>query len=205
MRPLRPALLLTAVALAAVVGADATDTYRVDPAHSNVGFKIRHLVGIVTGRFADFGGTVRLEPADLTRSSVEFTVKASSIDTAEPKRDEHLRSADFFDVAKFPEIRFASTKITKGSGDTYQVTGQFTLHGTTKEITIPVDYLGSVKDPWGNDRAGFATTFNLNRKEYGVLWNKALDSGGFLVGDDVTVTVNVEAGREKPAAPPASK
>lgn len=188
------------LALAVSTAVLAADTYKLDVAHSNVEFKIRHLVSQVTGRFGEFDATLQLDAADPTRSTVELTIKASSIDTREPKRDNHLRSPDFFDVQKFPEMTFKSTKIVKGSGNTYQVTGSFTMHGVTKEITIPVEFLGTAKDPWGNERAGFSATFPIDRKEYGVSWNKALDAGGFLLGDEVTATVNLEAVKEKPAA-----
>ncbi len=199
--------ILTVFALIALAttATFAADTYTSDPAHSNVGFKIRHLVSYVTGRFTDFNAAIQLEPADPTKSSVTFTIKAASIDTNEPKRDAHLKSPDFFDVAKYPELTFTSTKIVKGSGDTYQVTGTFAMHGVTKEITIPVEFLGTTKDPWGTDRAGFSTSFVLDRKDYGIVWNKVLDAGGTLVGDEVTATINLEAMKAKPAAAPAAK
>ncbi len=199
-----PALVALAIVLA-VPAAMAADTYNVDPAHSNVGFKIRHLVSYVTGRFTDFAGAIQLDAADLAKSSVTFTIKTGSIDTAEPKRDTHLKSPDFFDVAKYPEMTFSSTKIAKGSGDAYQVTGQFSMHGVTKEITIPVEFIGTTKDPWGGERAGFSTTFVLDRKDYGIEWNKVLDTGGTLVGNEVTATVNLEAAKAKPGAPPSGK
>ncbi|MBZ5640663.1 MAG: YceI family protein [Acidobacteriia bacterium] len=197
-------LLVAALALA-TPAVRAADTFSIDPAHSNVGFSIRHLISRVTGRFADFSGTILLDGADPTKSTVAFTIKAASIDTAEPKRDAHLRSPDFFEVAKFPELTFQSTRISKTTGSTYQVTGKFTLHGVSKEITIPVEFLGTAKDPWGNDRAGFSTSFTLDRKDYGIVWNKVLDAGGTFVGDEVSATINVEAVKEKPQASPAAK
>lgn len=199
-----PVLALLATALAATV-TTAADTYTMDRSHSNVGFRIRHLVSNVTGRFTDFSGTIQLDAADPAKSSVAFTIKATSIDTAEPKRDAHLKSPDFFDVEKFPELTFTSTKIAKGAGSAYQVTGNFTMHGVTKEITIPVEFLGTSKDPWGNERAGFSASFVLNRKDYGVEWNKVLDAGGTLVGNDVTASIDLEAIKAKPAPAPAAK
>lgn len=185
--------------------AHAADTYVVDPVHSNVTFKIRHLMSSVTGHFRDFQGTVELDAQDPTRSSVTFTIEVASIDTANPKRDEHLRSADFFDVQKYPEITFRSKRIGRKSGDTYEVTGEFTMHGVTREITVPVDYLGTARDPWGNDRAGFAASTRLDRKAYGIVWNQTLDAGGLLLGDEVEVTVSLEAVRKKPEPAAAGK
>jgi len=198
-------LLLVLTSCLAAPGVRAADTFTLDPAHSNVGFKIRHLVSYVTGRFTDFKATIELDTADPTKSSVTFGIAAASIDTAEPKRDAHLKSPDFFDTAKFPEMTFASTKIAKGSGSTYQVTGNFTLRGVTKEITIPVEFMGTVKDPRGSDRAGFSTSFTLDRKDYGIVWNRALDAGGALLGNDVTVSINLEAVKAQPTAPPPAK
>jgi polyisoprenoid-binding protein YceI len=188
-----------------ISAARASDTFEVDRSHSSVGFKVRHLVSNVTGRFGDFSGTVMLDLTDPSRSSVAFKIKAASIDTQEPKRDGHLKSPDFFEVEKFPEWTFASTKIVKAQGNAYDVTGSFAMHGVTREITIPVELLGTAKDPWGNERAGFSSSFSLNRKEYGIVWNKILDAGGTLLGDEVTVSINLEAIKAKPAAPPAGK
>jgi polyisoprenoid-binding protein YceI len=204
VRPILLVLLVAALAFA-TPAVRAADTFNVDSAHSNIGFSIRHLISRVTGRFTDFGGTVDLDTADPTRSSVRFTIKTTSIDTAEPKRDTHLKSPDFFDAARYPEMTFMSTKIAKAGGSTYQVTGRFSLHGVTKEITIPVEVLGTAKDPWGNERAGFSTSFTLDRKDYGIVWNKVLDAGGTFVGDEVSATINIEAIKAKPAAPPAAK
>lgn len=181
----------------------AAESYKVDVAHSSVGFRIRHLVGNVTGRFDQFEGSILLDSSDLTRSSVTLTIRAATIDTAEPKRDEHLRSADFFDVDRHPDMTFRSTRITRGSGDTYQVTGAFSMHGVTKEITVPVEYLGTALDPWGNEKAGFSATFKLNRKDWGIVWNKTLDAGGFLLGDEVTASIQLEAARESAPQKPS--
>jgi polyisoprenoid-binding protein YceI len=168
------------------------DTFAIDPSHSEVGFQVRHLVSQTRGRFNDFAGTVNLDPKNLTSSSVDFTIKAASIDTNVADRDKHLRSADFFDAEKFPEITFKSKSIKAAGKDTYNVTGTLTMHGVSKEVTLPVTYLGQAKDPWGNTRAGFETSTTLNRKDFGIVWNKAVDNGGVLLGDDVKVDINLE-------------
>jgi polyisoprenoid-binding protein YceI len=169
------------------------ETFAIDPNHSEVSFQIRHLVSHVRGRFNDFSGAVQMDPKNLAASSVEFHIKATSIDTNQPDRDKHLRSGDFFDVEKFPEITFKSKSIAAAGKDKYNVTGTLTMHGVSKEITLPVSYLGQVKDPFGNTRAGFETETTLDRKEYGIVWNKAIDNGGVMLGDDVKVAINLES------------
>src|SRR4051794_24710560 len=176
------------------------DTFAVDPNHSEVSFQIRHLVSQVRGRFNAFSGTVQLDPKNLPASSVELHIKATSIDTGVANRDTHLRSADFFDVEKYPEITFKSESVQPAGKDKYNVTGTLTLHGVSKKVTLPVSFLGQAKDPWGGTRAGFETAITLNRKDYGIVWNKALDNGGVLLGDDVKVEINLEAKAEAPAA-----
>lgn len=128
---------------------------------------------------------------------MSFTVKVASVDTNEAKRDEHLRSADFFDAAKFPEIRFVSTSVKSAGDRRYDVTGDLTLRGVTRRVTLPVTFLGVQKDPWGNEKAGFETAVTLNRKDFGVSWNKALDQGGAILGDDVSVSISLETARAK--------
>src|SRR5262249_38631640 len=144
-----------AAATPAPVPAADPETYTIDKAHSEAAFQVRHLVTRVRGRFKDFGGTIRLEPAHPERSSVAFAIEAASIDTDVPDRDAHLKSPDFFDVEKFPTITFVSSQIQPAGGDRYQVTGTFTMRGVSKEITLPVTFLGFAKDPWGNEKAGF--------------------------------------------------
>jgi polyisoprenoid-binding protein YceI len=178
----------------------AAETYSVDPGHSEVGFTIRHLVTNVRGRFNDFGGKVNMDPKNLPASSVEFHIKATSIDTAVADRDKHLRSADFFDVEKYPEISFKSESIKAAGKDKYDVTGTLTLHGVSKKVTLPVSFLGQAKDPWGGTRAGFETTTTINRKDYGIVWNKTMDAGSVMLGDDVKVDINIEAKVDAPAA-----
>jgi polyisoprenoid-binding protein YceI len=131
---------------------------------------------------------------------VDFTIQAASIDTNEPKRDEHLRSADFFDVANHPKLTFKSTSIKPAGKDSYQVTGELTMRGVTKPVTLDVAFLGEGKDPWGNDKMGFDVTGKLNRKDFEMNWNKALDNGGVLLADEVKVQIAVEANKAKPAA-----
>jgi len=192
----RFAALAVAVALASP--ALAADTYQFDKAHTTVGFQVRHIFTMLGGKFQDFSGTIKVDRAKPESSSVEFTIQAASIFTNEPKRDEHLKSPDFFDVASHPTITFKSTSVKPGANNVYQVTGDLTMRGVTKSITIPVTFLGEGKDPWGNEKIGFETSTTLNRKDYGINWNKTLDQGGVLVGDEVKVQVSVEANKVKP-------
>jgi polyisoprenoid-binding protein YceI len=170
-----------------------TRTYKIDKAHSEAVFQVRHLVTKVRGRFTDFEGTVQINEEKPELSSVEFTIQATSIDTAEKDRDTHLRSADFFEVEKFPTITFRSKRVIKKSAEVYDVVGDLTIHGVTKEITLPVTHLGKAKDPWGNERVGFEAEITLNRKDFGLNWNAALEIGGFLVGDEVKASLSIQA------------
>ena len=178
----------------------AADVYTVDKNHSEVSFQVRHLVTQVRGNFNDYEGTINLDPANLEKSSVDFRIKAASIDTNNADRDKHLRTEEFFFVEKYPEITFQSKSIKKAGKDTYNVTGTLTMRGVAKEVTLPVTWLGAVKDPRGNEKAGFATELTLNRKDYGINWNAALDNGGFVLGDDVKVSINLETQKKKDAA-----
>ena len=175
----------------------AADTYVFDKVHSEASFQVRHMVTKVRGKFADFAGTIKLDAAKPEASSVEFTITAASIATGDEKRDKHLRSSDFFDVEKFPELTFTSSTIKTTGKDAYDVTGALTIHGVSKQVTLPVTFLGFVKSPWGDERAGFETGIKLNRKDYGLVWNKTLETGGLLVGEEVEVAVNVEAVKQK--------
>lgn len=196
-----------AVALAlAAVSAFAAETYVVDKAHSEAKFEVSHLVSRVSGKFNDVSGKITGDPADAAGSSVEFTIKAASIDTGNEGRDKHLRTPDFFDTDKFPEITFKSTAIKPtAKKNLYEVTGDLTMRGVTKRVTLPVEFRGFGKDPSGNTRAGFTAKTTLNRKDYGINWNRTFDEGGVVLGDDVDVVVNIEAPKQKPAppAPPA--
>ena len=193
----------TPLALAFTLAATAAfsqDTYTIDRAHTEVGFRVRHFVSKVAGRFDDFSGTITVVPGKPAASSVEFAIKSSSINTANAGRDTHLKSADFFDVEKFPEITFKSSKIVPMDADTFNVTGNFTMHGVTREITIPVDFGGTVTDARGTEKAGFSLATKLNRKDYGIVWNQTLDQGGLMLGEEVEVTINIEANKKNPAA-----
>jgi polyisoprenoid-binding protein YceI len=176
--------------------ATTTRTYKLDKAHSEATFQVRYLLTRVRGRFSDFDGTIQFDEANPENSSIDFTIQAASIDTNEPDRDKHLRSADFFAVEQFNSIVFKSKRIIKRSADTYDLVGDLTMHGVTKEMTFPVTHLGAGKDPWGRDKIGFETESTLNRKDFGLSWNTALEAGGFLIGDEVKVSVTVQAVRE---------
>jgi polyisoprenoid-binding protein YceI len=178
----------------------AADTYVFDKNHSEAAFQVRHIVTRVRGKFADISGTIQVDKDKPEASSVEFAAKTTSVDTGVADRDKHLRSPDFFDVEKFPEMTFKSTKVKAVGQDRYEVTGTFTLHGVQKELTLPVTFLGFAKDPWGHETAGFETSVTLNRKDFGMVWNKTLDNGGLFLGDEVYVTVNVEADKQKAEA-----
>ena len=189
---MRKTAILTALVLVLGFGTVAAQgTYDIDTVHSNIGFKVRHLVSKVSGEFTEFDGTIVADFGSLDASSVEFTIQASSIDTRNEKRDGHLRSVDFFDVEKYPEITFKSSKITKIDGDSYAVTGTLTMHGVSKEITLTVDFLGEMT-AMGGTRAGYELTTTVNRKDFGISWNRALDAGGFVLGDDVEININLE-------------
>ncbi|HEV3455266.1 MAG TPA: YceI family protein [Thermoanaerobaculia bacterium] len=173
--------------------------YKADPVHSKVGFSIRHLVSDVDGRFKEFEGTIKYDAQHPADSSVQFTVQAASINTGTDDRDKHLRSPDFFDVAKFPTLSFTSTKVVPKGNNAYDVTGNLTIRGVTKTVTIPAKFRGEVKSPMG-ERAGFESTFTVNRLDYGVAWNRAIEGGGTILGDDVDVSIRIEAVKQGAAA-----
>ena len=196
---MRKTAILAALVLVLGFGtAAAQGTYSIDPTHSNAGFKVRHLVSKVSGGFNDFDGTIVADFENLDASSVEFTIQATSIDTKNEKRDGHLRSVDFFDVEKYPEITFKSSKITKIDGDSYAVAGALTMHGVSREITLTVDFLGEMT-AMGGTRAGYEMTTTLNRKDFEISWNRALDAGGFVLGDDVEININLELVKQEAA------
>ncbi len=179
--------------MTATATATTTRTFTIDPAHSEVVFQVRHLLTKVRGRFSDFSGTVAFDEVQPERSSVEFSVRTTSIDTNQADRDTHLRSDDFFSVERFPTLTFISTKVAaKGKGQ-YDVTGDLTIRGVTRSVILPVAYLGTAKDPWGNEKLGFETEITINRKDFGLSWNAALETGGFLVGDEVRISASVQA------------
>jgi polyisoprenoid-binding protein YceI len=194
------ALLLPALLATSAVADPAV--YKVDPDHSGVAFSIRHFVSNVPGRFRDFDGSIRYDKLSPGISSVEFTARVASIDTGNNDRDEHLRSADFFDAQKFPTVTFTSSEVKAVDADTLEVTGDLTMHGVTKRITIPVEVLGTVKTPNG-EKAGFQALFTVNRKDFGITWNRVLDAGGTVLGEDVKIDVEIEGNRQ--VVPAATK
>ena len=179
--------------MTAITAATQVRTFSIDKAHSEAAFQVRHLVTRVRGRFTDFEGTITMVHDAPERSSVDVVIQATSIDTSQPDRDTHLRSADFFDVGKFPTLTFKSTTVTPAGGDKYQVAGDLTIHGVSKSVVLPTTFLGLAKDPWGNERAGFEAELTINRKDFGLSWNAALETGGFLVGDEVKISLAVQA------------
>jgi polyisoprenoid-binding protein YceI len=190
---------LSVLLLLPAAAAAQPTTYKVDKVHSTVGFSIRHFVSDVEGRFKDFDGTITLDPAHPADATVQFTVQAASIATDNDDRDKHLRSPDFFDAEKYTTLTFASTKVVAKSANAFDVTGNLTIHGVTKTVTIPATFKGSVKTPMGV-RAGFASSFKIDRKDYGVVWNRAMEGGGAMLGDEVEITIKAEAAPPKPPA-----
>lgn len=172
--------------------------YEIDVDHTQVIFKVKHLgISTVTGQFELFEGTYSLDQENIENAKVETKIVASSIDTKKQKRDDHLRSPDFLDVEKYPEITFVSKSVKKGEGDDFQIVGDLTIHGVTKEVTLDATYGGAVTDPWGNERSAFTASTTINRKDFGMTWNKVLEAGGFVVGDDVNIILEVEGIRKK--------
>jgi polyisoprenoid-binding protein YceI len=171
----------------------AVRTYQIDKSHSEATFQVRHLLTKVRGRFSDFHGTIQFDETAPLQSSVDFTIQAASIDTSEPDRDRHLRSADFFDVEKFPTLTFTSESVTPHGAERFDVNGTLTIRGTPRTLMIPVTYLGTARDPWANERAAFEAEVTINRKDFGLNWNAALETGGFLVGDEVRISLSIQA------------
>lgn len=207
MKAIRHLLTLTVfAALPLFAQAPATETFTVDKNHSMATFKIRHIVSNVIGQFRDFTADVNIDRANPSKSSVELIIQVTSIDTGNANRDNHLRSPDFFDAAKFPTITFRSTAVTPKSKNEFDVTGDLTIHGVTKHITLPVAFLGFGKTDKG-EKAGFEIETRLNRKDYGVVWNQTLDEGGLLLGEEVKISINLEMDKKMPAAavPAATK
>jgi len=167
-------------------------TWTIDPTHSNLEFGVRHLmISTVKGRFAEFSGTIQLDPADLTTAKLDVTVNTASIDTRAADRDSHLRSPDFFDVEKHPTLTYAGRRVEK-IGDDYRVVGDLTIRGVTREVPLAVSLEGEVRDPWGNQRMAFAATTRINRADFGLVWNAALETGGVVVSDEVKISIDVE-------------
>jgi polyisoprenoid-binding protein YceI len=179
-----------------------TTQWQLDPAHSAAHFSVRHLmISNVRGQFSQLSGSVTIDPLDPAKSTVEVTIDAASINTREPQRDEHLRSADFLDVAKHPLLTFRSTRVESHGADEFKVTGQLTIHGVTKEVTLDVEGpTPSVKDPWGYIRAGVTASTKINRKDFGLVWNAVTEAGGVVVGDEIKITIEAELIQQAPAA-----
>ncbi len=187
--------ILFAAALLFIVPALASaGTWNIDPEHSSVGFKVRHMmVSNVKGEFGKFSGVVDIDDKNIADSKVNVTIDTTSINTGVAKRDDHLKSADFFDVAKYPTMTFVSRKVTKAGNDRIKVHGDLTLHGVTREVVLDVEGPSAeAKDPWGNLRRGASATTKINRKDFGLTWNKAVETGGVLVGDDILITLEIE-------------
>lgn len=178
-------ILLTTTAFA--------DTYKVDKDHTSVGFKIRHLFSNTQGSFRDFEGTVEYDPEKPETWSASGTIQVASIDTNVPERDKHLKNEDFFDVEQFPTISFKTTRVLGATKESAKVEGLMTMHGVEKPIVLDVKILGVGKDPWGNVRAGFTATTTINRKDFGIVYNQILDKGQLMLGEDVAITIELEA------------
>jgi polyisoprenoid-binding protein YceI len=183
---------MTPSAVSTLTAPSAVDTWTVDPSHATVGFAVRHLmISTVRGRFSDVRGHVHVRGNDFHTAQIDVTIGTASIDTREHARDQHLRSADFFDVERFPSMTFTSTRVEKAKSG-YQVHGDLTIRGVSRPIALDVVDEGRVHDPWGGERAGFHATGVLNRQDYGLQWNLALEAGGVVVGDEVKISIELE-------------
>lgn len=170
------------------------EKWNLDTVHSNISFSVRHLmISKVRGHFRKWSGSLTFDEADATTARLEVSIEAGSIDTGDPQRDEHLRSPDFLNVAAHPALTFNSTSIEKVGGQEFKVTGNLTIRGVTRSVVLDTEYFGQGKDPWGGVRAGFSAKTSISRKDYGVEWNTALETGGFVVGDTVEINLEVEA------------
>jgi len=215
MKTLRNAIAAAALAVvsavtlfggpaAAVAGAQAyapipAGDYKIDPAHSYIGFAVRHLeINWVEGRFKDFEGTIHYDEKDVTKSSVEFTAKVASVDTEVEARDKHLRTADFFDAEKFPTMTFKSLNVERKGPNDYFMHGELTMKGVTKHVQFPFHIAGAVKDPWGNTRFGVEAQTKINRRDFGINYGNAFAGGGLDVGNEVNITLRLEALKPEP-------
>jgi polyisoprenoid-binding protein YceI len=171
-----------------------TTIWNIDPVHSHAEFKVKHMmISNVKGEFSGVTGKLKLDAADITKSLVEASIDAANISTREPQRDAHLKSADFFDVEKFPTLTFKSTRVSKTGDGVLKVAGDLSIHGVTRNVVFEVEGpTAPMKDPWGNTRVGLFATTRINRKDFGLTWNSALETGGIVVGEEVTITLDVE-------------
>jgi polyisoprenoid-binding protein YceI len=197
-------ILLAAAALAVLTTAARAADYEIDPAHTQIGFKAKHVVGKVPGRFTKFSGSFAYDAKNPKAWKAEATIDAASINTDVEGRDKHLRSDAFFDVEKCPTLSFKSTKVSDVKGDRFKLHGDLTMHCVTKPVALDVEVNGTGKDPWGNESASFSATTTVNRMDWGISWNKALDAGGVLVGEKIDLILEV-TGNVKKAAAPAAK
>jgi polyisoprenoid-binding protein YceI len=176
------------------MGTGTTTTWQIDPAHTDVGFEVKHLmISKVRGRFGTVSGTIELDEADVTKSSVAAEIDVTTIDTREAQRDAHLRSADFFDVENFPKLTFRSTRVERAGEGRVTVVGDLTIRGVTREVTLAVEEEGTAKDPWGGDRIAFSATAKIDRRDFGLTWNQALETGGVLVANEIRLILDVQA------------
>ncbi len=181
----------------AAVTTETRSTWAIDPAHTTVEFAVKHLmISTVRGRFGDLSGTVELDDENPAASTVDVTISVASIDTRQADRDAHLRSPDFFDVEHFPAMRFKSTRITR-DGDALSVEGDLTIRGVTRPVALRVTEEGRTQDPWGGHRVGYTASTRINRGDFGLTWNQALETGGFVVGDEVKISADVEIVRQQ--------
>jgi len=190
----RTTISATLAAVLAVSASATTTTWQIDPQHTAAGFEVKHLkISTVRGQFKGVSGTVNWDDQDISKSTVDITIDANTVDTSEPKRDADLKSDKFFEVAKYPTITFKSKKIEQVSAGKLKITGDLTIHGVTKEAVLDVEGpTPPVKDPWGNTRVAANATTKINRQDFGVKWNANMDGGGVVVGDDVAITIDLE-------------
>lgn len=194
---MKKSVLSLAFLLIAGFAFSQTTNWKIDNSHSNVTFEVDHMViSSVTGKFQEFEGDIKADKADFSDANVSFSIEATSVNTNNEKRDNHLRDEDFFNVATYPEITFVGKKLTPESGKNYKLVGDLTMHGVTKEVELDVKFNGTVKDPWGNTRAGFKVSGELNRADYGLVYNSALEAGGVVIGEEVEIQVNLELVKE---------
>jgi polyisoprenoid-binding protein YceI len=185
--------ILAAALVMCVASTSWAADYEIDPSHSSIGFKVKHLaISSVPGKFAEFKGTFSFDPANIESSKADAVITASSVDTGDKKRDDHLRGDDFFDTSKHPVISFKTTKVEKVSDTEFKAHGDLSIHGVTKPAVLDVTFGGAVKDPWGKERAAFVATTRINRTDFGLTWSKVLETGGLVVGENVDITLEVE-------------
>jgi polyisoprenoid-binding protein YceI len=191
-------IILSLAIIAIGVAASAQSKWNVDPTHSNVKFSVSHMViSEVEGSFSDFDGTLEAPGADFNNATIEFSVNIGSINTNSEQRDGHLKSAEFFDAAKYPAMTFKSGSFRKTTGNNYVLDGSLTIKGITKKVTFDVTYGGTVKDPYGNTKAGFKAKGSIKRMDYGLTWSAVTEAGGLVVGDEVSIMFNIELAKAK--------